>query len=93
MLRLILKILLITIFLQLPVLSETFKNILIKGNKRISDETILVFSEIPSNKSLEENSLNSILKKLYDSGFFNDVIVKIENNNLVIQVKKKKKKK
>ena len=87
MLRLILKIFVISFLCQLPVLSETFDNILIKGNERISDETILVFSEIPSNKSLEENSLNLILKKLYDSGFFNDVAVKIENNNLVIQVK------
>ena len=37
-------------------------------------------------KSLDENSINQILKKLYQSGFFKDVAVKIENMNLIIDV-------
>ena len=65
------------------------KLIIINGNERISNETILVFSEITDNKSLDENSINEILKKLYNSGFFKDVAVKIENNNLVINVIRK----
>ena len=66
--------------------SKNFENILINGNKRISNETILVFSELPNDKFLNENSINIILKKLYKSGFFKDVIVKIENNDLIIDV-------
>tara|TARA_B100000787_G_scaffold154963_1_gene130096 strand:+ start:525 stop:2762 length:2238 start_codon:yes stop_codon:yes gene_type:complete len=76
------------IFFLLTLSSEAlnFNNVLIKGNVRISNETILVFSEIPDDKSLDENSINIILKKLYDSGFFKDVAIKIDNNNLIISV-------
>ena len=86
MLRFIFKIIVIFSIFQLQALSEDYKNILINGNERISDETILIFSEIPPKKFLDESSLNSILKKLYNSGFFNDVVVKIINNNLIIDV-------
>ena len=66
--------------------SQNFKKILINGNERISNETILVFSDLPQDKFLNENSINLILKKLYRSGFFSDVVVKIENDNLIIDV-------
>ena len=66
--------------------SKNYEKIIVNGNERISNETILVFSEIHENKALDENSLNEILKKLYESGFFKDVTVKIENNNLIIEV-------
>ena len=66
--------------------SQNFKKILINGNERISNETILVFSDLPQDKFLNENSINLILKKLYKSGFFSDVVVKIENDNLIIDV-------
>ena len=86
MLRLILKIVLFLCFYFPPTLSENYNNILITGNERISDETIKVFSDIPTEKFLDENSLNSILKNLYDSNFFDDVVVKIEDRNLIIEV-------
>ena len=76
------------IFFLLTFSSEAlnYKNVLIKGNVRISSETILVFSEIPDGISLDENAINLILKKLYDSGFFKDVAIKIDNKNLIISV-------
>jgi len=86
MLKYILQILTIFILLTLSARSEKFDNILINGNERISDETILVFSEIPKEKFLDENSINIILKKLFNSGFFKDVVVKIDNKNLIIDV-------
>mgnify|MGYP006076946939 CR=1 FL=1 len=66
--------------------AEEFKDILINGNERISDETIIIYSEIPNLQFLDENSINNILKKLYESGFFKDVTVNIKNNNLIIDV-------
>ena len=66
--------------------SKNYEKIIISGNERISNDTIFVFSEIIKDQSLDENSLNNILKKLYNSGFFRDVKVKIENNNLIIDV-------
>ena len=58
-------------------IAETFKDVEINGNKRISDKSILMFSDIPENK---------ILKNLYNTGFFEDVKINLINNNLVIQV-------
>jgi|TARA_B110000037_G_scaffold218447_1_gene281475 outer membrane protein insertion porin family len=86
MFRFILKILTIFFFLTLSSLSKNIDNIIVKGNERISSETILLFSDVPSDQSLDENSINKILKKLYESNFFKDVTVKIENKNLIIEV-------
>jgi len=66
--------------------AEEFDDILINGNERISNETIMVFSELSNEKSLDENSINAILKRLYESGFFKDVSVVIKNKNLIINV-------
>jgi len=66
--------------------SENYSKIIVNGNERISQDTILVFSELPSDKNLDDNLINDILKKIYKSGFFKDVSVKIENDNLIINV-------
>jgi len=86
MLKFFIQLILFSIFLSFSTYSKNYEKIIVKGNERISNETILVFSEIQDNKSLGENSINEILKKLYKSGFFKDVTVKIENNNLIIKV-------
>jgi len=80
------KISVIFFLFAASVQSQEFNNILINGNERISDETILVFSDLPNEKFLDENEINSVLKKLYSSGFFKNIIVKIENKNLIINV-------
>jgi len=86
MLKIFFHFILFTIFLVFSAYSKNYEKIIVNGNERISNETILVFSEIQDNKTLDENSINEILKKLYESGFFKDVTVKIENNNLIIEV-------
>ena len=86
MLKFYFHFILFTIFLAFSAYSKNYEKIIVNGNERISNETILVFSEIQDNKTLDENSINEILKKLYKSGFFKDIKVKIENNNLIIDV-------
>ena len=86
MFKLFLKTIIFFFLVILPSESKNFNDILIKGNERISNESILVFSEIPNEKILNESSINLILKKLYETGFFKDVNVKVENNNLIIEV-------
>jgi len=76
----------LSIFFTFSSYSKNYEKIIIIGNERIADETILVFSEIKNQKSLDENSINDILKRLYKSGFFKDVSIKIENKNLTINV-------
>jgi len=86
MFKFFIKLFTIFFILTLSSVSKNFENVLINGNERISNETILVFSEIPKNQSLDEDSINVILKKLFQTGFFKDVTVKLENNNLIINV-------
>ena len=86
MLKFIFQLFVILLFFTCSSYAQKFKNVLINGNKRISNETILVFSDLPQEKFLNQNSLNIILKKLYKSGYFSDVIIKIEQNNLIIEV-------
>ena len=86
MFKFFLHLIIFSVFLTFSSHSKNYENIIINGNERISNETILVFSEISEDKLLDENLINDILKKLYKSGFFKDVIVKIENNNLTISV-------
>mgnify|MGYP006116124981 FL=1 len=86
MFKILIQSILLFIFLIFSAYSKNFEKIIINGNERISNETILVFSEIQDNITLDENSINEILKKLYKSGFFKDVSVKIRNDNLIIDV-------
>ena len=86
MFKLIFKFIFFSLFLRFSVFSKNYENIIVNGNDRISDETILVFSNIKKDKTLNENSINDILKSLYKSGFFKDVNVKLENKNLIINV-------
>ena len=86
MLKFIFQLFAISLLLTVSTRSEEFSNILINGNERISDDTIIVFSELPENKFLDESSINDVLKKLYKSGFFKDVSIQIKNKNLIINV-------
>ena len=54
--------------------------------KRISDETIKVFSGVEIGQNVEDLELNKILKDIYGSLFFKDVSVELKENNLIIEV-------
>ena len=86
MFKIIFQSTILWILLTYSAYPKNYENIIINGNDRISNETILVFSEISDQKNLNEDSINKILKKLYKSGYFKDVTIKIENNNLTINV-------
>ncbi len=89
MTKIILKFIFILIFFCSKIFlasSEIISKIDIKGNDRISDETILMFSNISENQQLNNQDVNSVLKRLYESNFFKDVSVKFENNVLQISV-------
>ena len=67
-------------------LAEIIKNIDVKGNKRISKETIILFGNIKLNHEINGGDLNDIIKNLYETNFFKDVSIKIINNRLLIEV-------
>jgi len=66
--------------------SEIVKEIIITGNIRISKETILMFSEVSKNKNISDLEVNEILKKLYETNFFDNVSVSLKNKILKINV-------
>ena len=74
------------IFFQTASFSQSFTNINVNGNSRISKDTIILFSQIPKNNVLNENSINLILKKLYETSYFSDVNVSLNNELLSITV-------
>ena len=90
MFKKIFKFLIVSIILSLSLLktsySEIINEIKIFGNDRISKETILMFSDFQVQENLESKNLNEILKNLYNTNFFKDVSLKIENNTLFINV-------
>ena len=64
MLKIFFHFILFTIFLVFSAFSKNYEKIIVNGNERISNETILVFSEIPEDKLLDENLINDILKNI-----------------------------
>ena len=90
MLRLIYKIKLLLFFffaLTSILRAEIITEIKIEGNQRISTETIIMFAEVSANDQVTEIDLNKILKKLYNTNFFDLVTVKISDKILFIKVK------
>ena len=57
--------------------AEIIDSINIEGNERISDETIIMFADVSIKDELIDKDLNEILKKLYNTNFFDSVSVKI----------------
>jgi outer membrane protein insertion porin family len=67
--------------------AEIVNKISIEGNQRISEETIKVYGEIELNKNYSDQDVNKILKNLYETDFFEDVAVSLNNGILQINVK------
>ena len=67
--------------------SEVIEKFNINGNQRISNNTIIVFSEVIIGQEIKNDDLNLILKNLYNTKYFEDVRLTLENNILNIFVK------
>ena len=78
----------LSIFLSISTsVSEIVKNFKIEGNVRVSNSTIINFSEVKKNADLSPNDFNKVLKNLYLTNFFEDVSLNLENGILTIKVK------
>ena len=65
---------------------DIISSIVVSGNKRISNETIIAISEIEKGISYGPSQLNSALQLIKKSSFFKTVTISIENNILKINV-------
>jgi len=86
MFKLFFKICVLFLLLTAASFSKNYSKIVIDGNKRISDQSIILFSEIPNDNIIDESILNLILKNLFNTGFFEDVNVKFFDSVLIINV-------
>ena len=66
--------------------AEILKKIEIIGNERIPTNTILMFSDITVGDKIENIDTNNILKKLYDTNFFSNISINLNENILNINV-------
>ena len=64
-------------------------SIQIEGNSVIEDETILSYIPFKSETNLSEDKQNQIIESLYSTGFFNDILLIIEDNILYVRVKER----
>ena len=78
---------LLSLCIILKLNAEEVLKLNIKGNNRVSDDTIKIYGEIDLNKDYSESDLNRVLNNLYSTEFFEDVNVVIQNNELVVEVK------
>ena len=67
--------------------AEIVSKISVKGNKRVSLETIKVYGDIEIGKDYSEADLNKVLNKLYETEFFENVEINLKNNILLINLK------
>jgi len=83
-----LKIYITFILLIFSTLSaEVIQKVNVSGNSRISEETIKVYGGITIGEDYSAFDLNKILKNLYDTNFFEDIKVAINNGILEINIK------
>ena len=58
----------------------------VKGNDRITLETIIIFGDITIGKNYESSDINLLIKKLYETNFFSNISVELQNDQLNIIV-------
>ena len=66
--------------------AEVVKKIVVKGNERISDETVVVYGDIEVNKNYTQEDIDIVLKKLYETKFFSKVSINFSLGVLNINV-------
>jgi len=86
MFKKVLKINFILFFISSLTFAQSFKDIKVDGNKRISKESIIIFGDIDFDKDYNDEDLNTVLKNIYDTNFFKEIKLKINNSILEISV-------
>jgi len=72
--------------INLSFANQKISEIIIKGNLRVDNETILAFISIAEGSEYTSQNINLALKELYKTGFFETVEVSDDNNIITILV-------
>ena len=84
--KLFIKIVVFFFFFSSLVKAETLQKFDISGNKRISDQTIIIFSELKINEEITKRKLDKVIKKLYQTNFFRNINLSFSNQTLFLKV-------
>ena len=80
-------ILVIYIFVFTSIIkAEIYNEIKVTGNKRLSVETVLMFSGLNTDINLNSNDLNLAIKKLYETDYFKEIEIVILKDKLEIKI-------
>jgi len=66
--------------------SEIINKVEVKGNQRITLETIKIFGDIKIGEDYDENDISLVIKKLYETNFFSNISAELINNQLIITI-------
>ncbi len=86
MIRILFKTLILYFSLTAILFSQIISQIEVIGNKRISKDSIIIFSQVKVGEEYSENLINNSLKELFDTNFFEDINITFKDNKLSIDV-------
>ena len=81
-----LKLNFVLLFFATFTFAEVITDVKVKDNKRITKETIITFGNIILGSDYQNKDLNNIVKNLYETGFFADVNITINNGTLIVNL-------
>ncbi|MDA7748454.1 outer membrane protein assembly factor BamA [Gammaproteobacteria bacterium] len=64
-------------------------NIIIQGNNRVTDNTILSYSNVEQGDKFSPELVKQIIQDLYETKYFDDISVSLQFNDLIINVSEK----
>ena len=74
------------LFIPLNVNSEIIKKFEIKGNDRVSNQTIVIFSNLKIGDDVNQSNLNNALKEIFSTNYFKDVNLSLKDGIVKINV-------
>ena len=84
--RILLSLIFFTIFIS--VRADIINDIKLENNIRVSKESIISFGNIKLGVDYSEADINQILLDLYETNFFSDIKLKIEDNDWSVPLNK-----
>ena len=67
----------------------SISKIIIQGNQRVSTDTILTYANISKGDKITSELIQSVIKRLYETKYFDDISVSQKFNDLIISVVEK----
>ncbi len=86
MFKFLIKFILVYFLLSSIVFSQSIEDIEVKGNKRFTPESIIIFSKLSVGVEYNDELINQSLQNLFETNFFEDIKISLEKNKVVIFV-------